>query len=171
MGQGLDQEVAQELVKVGIMEPMRVPEVAAMVVAHPNMVVQGLVVDLAMDLALVSLAKDCSKVTVGLLVPGAVVLVVVVGKLRAIRDRVDMVPVVAMDLARAKQQRVVPQVVMYHTGRHMQMHKLLEMVVAQVVFKMVVAVVVKARERGMVMGSLKVFLAISNEVPKYAVSL
>ncbi|CAN6283428.1 unnamed protein product, partial [Urochloa humidicola] len=100
-----DLEVALDPVRLVVGNRMQVPEAVVVAVAGHNMVVLHLVVDLAQDQALLCLNRGRLMAMVALLVPGAVVVVAVEGKLQAMRDLVGMEQVVVMDLALVRQTK------------------------------------------------------------------
>jgi hypothetical protein len=96
----LDPELALDPVRVTGLESMRAVGVEAEAVLGRSLVVLGLVLGMAVDLALV-LARNHVTVTVGLPVPGAVVAAAVVDKVRQMWTLMAMVPVVAKGTAPA----------------------------------------------------------------------
>ena len=96
----LDPELALDPVRVTGLESMRAVGVEAEAVLGRSLVVMGLVLGMAVDLALV-LARNHVTVTVGLLVPGAVVAAAVADKVRQMWALMAMVSVVAKGTAPA----------------------------------------------------------------------
>jgi hypothetical protein len=100
MVMGIRTLLALDPVRVTGLESMRAVGVEAEAVLGRSLVVLGLVLGMAVDLALV-LARNHVAVTVGLPVPGAVVAAAVVDKVRQMWALMAMVPVVAKGTAPA----------------------------------------------------------------------
>jgi hypothetical protein len=100
MVMGIRTLLALDPVRVTGLESMRAVGVEAEAVLGRSLVVLGLVLGMAVDLALV-LARNHVTVTVGLPVPGAVVAAAVVDKVRQMWTLMAMVPVVAKGTAPA----------------------------------------------------------------------